>query len=245
MSEISLEKSAFVLVHGAWHGAWCWRRITPLLEAAGHRSIATSCRGVGERADELTPEIGLDTYVSDVIAVIESAGLSDVVLVGHSHGGWIVAGVADRIPERIAKFVFLDANLVGAGSSQFSTLAPELLAARRAAARLSPGGLSMPPPPASAFGITNEADIAWVDSQLTPQPLKTYEDALQLEHPLGNGLPRTYIACVEPPFSAVATAHQWAKAQPDWHYLEIATGHDAMVIAPELLAATLLGIAGS
>lgn len=237
-------KSPFVLVHGAWHGGWCWQRVVPLLEAAGHRTLAVSCRGVGERAAELTPEIGLDSCIADVTSAIEAANLTDVVLVGHSHGGWIIAGVTDRIPQRIAEFVFLDANLVQDGATQFSTLVPELVAARRAAAALSPGGLSMPPPPASAFGITNEADIAWVESQLTPQPLKTYEDALRLEHPLGNGRPKTYVACVEPPFSAVATAHQWARAQPDWHYLEIAAGHDAMVIAPELLATTLLGIAG-
>lgn len=239
------EKSPFVLVHGAWHGAWCWQRVAPLLTAAGHPVLAASCRGVGKRATELTPEIGLDSYISDVISAIDAEDLIDVVLVGHSHGGWIVAGVADRIPERIGKFVFLDANLVGAGTSQFSTLDPELVSARRAAAAQSPGGLSMPPPPARAFGITDEADIAWVDSHLTPQPLKTYEDVLRLEHPLGNGLPRTYVACINPPFGAVASAHRWAQAQPDWNYIEIATGHDAMVIAPALLAATLVGIADS
>jgi pimeloyl-ACP methyl ester carboxylesterase len=236
-------RSPFVLIHGAWHGGWCWQRVAPLLEAAGHPAFPLTCRGVGERAAELTPEIGLESYICDVVSAIEAADISEVILVGHSHGGWIAAGVTDRIPQRIAEMVFLDANLVQAGTTQFSTLAPELVAARRAAAALSPGGLSMPPPAASAFGITIEADIAWVESQLTPQPLKTYEDTLYLDHPLGNGRPRTYIACVEPPFSAVATAHQWAKAQPDWRYLEITTGHDAMVIAPELLAGTLLSIA--
>lgn len=238
------EKSPFVLVHGAWHGAWCWQRLIPLLEAAGHPAIATSCRGVGERAAELTADVGLDSYVSDVTSAIEAAELTDVVLVGHSHGGWVVAGVADRIPGRIGQFVFLDANLVGAGTSQFSTLDPDLVMARRTAAAQSPGGLSMPAPPASAFGITSEADIAWVESHLSPQPLKTYEDVLRLEHPLGNGLPKTYVACVNPAFSAVASAHRWAREQSDWRYIEIATGHDAMVIAPALLAQTLLGIAG-
>ncbi len=139
-------RSPFVLVHGAWHGGWCWQRVVPLLEAAGHPALAPTCRGVGERAAELSPEIGLESYISDVTSAIEAADLTGVVLVGHSHGGWIVAGVVDRIPQRIAELVFLDANLVQAGATQFSTLPAELVAARRAAAAQSPGGLSMPPP---------------------------------------------------------------------------------------------------
>lgn len=237
------EKSPFVLVHGAWHGGWCWQRVVPLLEAAGHPAFAVTCRGVGERAAELTPEIGLESYISDVTAAIEAADLAEVTLVGHSHGGWTIAGVVDRMPQRIARLIFLDANLVQPDTTPFSTLAPEVVAARRAAAAQSPRGLSMPAPSPRAFGIWNEADIAWVESQLTPQPVKTYEDALHLDHPLGNGRPKTYVACVDPPFAGVAPAHLWAKAQPDWRYLEIATGHDAMVISPTLLASTLLGIA--
>lgn len=237
------EKPPFVLVHGAWHGGWCWRRVVPMLEAAGHKAFAPTCRGVGERAGELTAETGLESYIQDIIAVIEAAALTDVILVGHSHGGWIIAGVADRMPGRIARLIFLDANLVRTDTTPFSTLSADVVAARRLAATRSPGGLTMPAPPAGAFGISDPADVAWVEAHLTPQPLKTYEDALRLDHPIGNGSPVSYVACVDPPFEGVAPARERARREPDWSYMEIASGHDAMVIAPGLLAATLLDIA--
>jgi hypothetical protein len=149
----------------------------PLLEAADHRALAVTCRGVGARAGELTAEIGLESYIADVISDIEAADLTGVVLMG-------IPMAAGRSPGRRPNpRARLPRHQSGAGGTiQFSMLPPELVAARRAAAAQSPGELSMPSPPASAFGITNHADIGWVESQLTPQPLKTYVDALRLEH---------------------------------------------------------------
>lgn len=235
----------FVLIHGAWHGAWCWERVAPLLRAAGHEVLAPCCPGVGERAGELDAGLGLERMIADTGEAILAADLRAIVLVGHSFGGWVIAGIADRIGDRIAQLVFLDANLVRDGSCPFDTLSAETVAARRAAAAQGPGGLGMPAPAASAFGISDAADAAWVESRLTPHPLKSYEDRLRLVHPLGNGKPMTYVACMDPPFPAAAPAREWASAQADWNYVEIASGHDAMVIAPDLLARTLMAIASS
>lgn len=238
-----LRKRPFVLIHGAWHGAWCWQRVAPLLQAAGHVVLAPSLAGVGERAPELTEELGLDRMIEDVAADIDASGLTDIVLVGHSFGGWVIAGIADRLPKRIDRLVFLDANLVQDGTSPFDTLSAEVAASRRAAASLSPGGLTMPAPAAGVFGIRDPADASWVESRLTPHPIKTYEDRLHLRHARGNGLPKIHIACMDPPFPAAAAARERAKSESGWGYIEIATGHDAMVTAPELLARTLLDIA--
>lgn len=244
-SRSTLTKPPFVLVHGAWHGAWCWERLVPRLEAAGHGVLTPTCPGMGERAAELDADIGLDAFISDATATIAASGLSDIVLVGHSFGGWVIAGIADRLAERIGRLVFLDANHVADGACPFDTLSPETVAARREAAARSPGGLTMPAPRASAFGIRDPSDAAFVDARLTPHPVRTYEDRLHLVHPLGNGRPKTYIACVDPPFPAAAPARDWARAQSDWDYVEIATGHDAMVIAPDLLGRALLKVAGA
>ena len=112
----------YVLVHGAWHGGWCWRRVAPLLAAAGHRVLVPTLTGLGERAHLLTPETGLSTFARDVMAVIEAEEAEDVVLVGHSFGGVVVSMVADRMAERIARLVYLDATVLRSGESPFSVL---------------------------------------------------------------------------------------------------------------------------
>ena len=105
----------FVLVHGAWHGAWCWRKLLPLLREKGHRAFAVSLTGLGDRAHQLNPDIRLSTHIDDVIAVIESEELTDLILVGHSYGGLLATGVADRLPERIRRLVYLDAIVPHSG----------------------------------------------------------------------------------------------------------------------------------
>src|SRR3954463_3590774 len=93
--------ATFVLVHGAWHGGWCWKKLTPLLCAAGHTIYTPPLTGVGERAHLLTPDIGLDTHITDIVNVLEYEDLREIVLVGHSYGGMVIAGVAERVPHRL------------------------------------------------------------------------------------------------------------------------------------------------
>jgi pimeloyl-ACP methyl ester carboxylesterase len=230
----------FVLVHGAWHGGWCWVRVADRLRAAGHRVFTPTLTGLGDRAHLLSPAVGLDTFIQDVVATLETEELADTILVGHSFGGAPITGAADRAPERIAHLVYLDAMLPQDGQSIFDLVAPEFAAERRKQAQTTSGGLSFPPPPANAFGVESPVDVEWVERQLRPQPLRVYEDRLRLRHNFGNGRRITYIACTEPSYALLLPIHEYARRQAEWQYLELATGHDAMITAPDELTALLL-----
>ena len=235
----------FVLVHGACHGGWCWRDVADRLRASGHRVFTPTCTGLGERAHLMSREITLDTFTQDIAGVIEAEELQDIILVGHSFGGLPVSGVADIMPDRIRHLVFLDALLAQPGRSAFDGLPPEIAAARRKVAEETSGGLSFPAPPPSAFGVTREADAAWVERRLTPHPLGTYTSPLNIRNAPGNELPRTYIACTNPAYTTLDGIKAWVRQQPGWRWAEIATGHDAMVTAPEELTRMLAGVATS
>lgn len=238
-----MTKRTFVLVHGAWHGGWCWARISARLQAAGHRVLTPTLTGHGERAHLLTPEVGLETYIQDIIATLETAGVTGAILVGHSLAGVPITGAADRAPERITHLVYLDAALPQDGESVFSRYAPEIVAERRRLAQETSRGLTLPAPPPESFGVTAQEDAAWLKRHLRPEPFRGFEDRLCLRHPFGNGRKITYIACVKPPYPPAAPAHDHASRQPGWQYLELAAPHDAMVVAPAELADMLLHIA--
>ncbi|GAA1846791.1 alpha/beta fold hydrolase [Pseudonocardia ailaonensis] len=232
----------FVLVHGACHGGWCWRKVAEPLRAAGHRVFTPTLTGLGERAHLLTPETGLATMIADVVAVLECEELTDVVLVGHSFGALPVLGAADRVPERIRRLVILDGLVVEPGTSGFDLIPPEAVARREADARRladqSGHGLAFPAPPARAFGVTDADDVAWVDRRVTGQPLRSYREPLVLRNPLGNGLPTTYVHCTDPVYGALAASLPIVDRM-GWEVRELATGHDLMITAPEATVAEL------
>ena len=227
----------FVLVHGAWHGGWCWRPVARLLRAAGHEVFTPTLTGFGERAHLLSADIGPDTLVQDVVGVLESEELTDVVLVGHSFGALVALAVAERTPERVRRVVLLDGLVVEAGETGFDGLPPQSAAARRAAAEAT-GDIAFPPPGGAAFGLIEPDDIAWVDRRLTPHPLRTYAEPFPLTAPLGGGRPVTYVACTDPAYPAVHSAHAIARRE-GWEFRELATGHDAMISAPAATAELL------
>ena len=233
----------FVLVHGAWHGGWCWARVLPLLRAGGHVAHAVTLTGVGERAHLLSPEIRLDTHVQDVLNLIASEELSDVVLVGHSYGGMVITGVASvlerRRPGMLRHLVYVDAMVPRPGESWSSTHAPEVVAGRASAAERSSGGLSLPPPDAEAFGLEG-ADRAWVNRRQTPQPFAVYRDSLDFDANRVALLPRTFIDCTTPPAANIAGSRARARTEAGWRVVELATGHDPMVSVPTELARILL-----
>jgi pimeloyl-ACP methyl ester carboxylesterase len=220
----------FVLIHGAWHGAWCWQLLTPLLEARGHQVIAPTLAGMGERASELSADITLDTHIDEVVALLDRQRVQNAVLVGHSYAGVVISGVADRVPHRLRRLVFLDAVIVDNGQSLGG---PTLVG----------GKAALPPMPASAFGVTDAVERAWVESNLTPHPANTFSTPLRLTNPLGNGLRCIYVACTRPAMSSVGRYLQFARSRLGWQIEELATGHDAMVTAPSPLADLLMRVA--
>jgi pimeloyl-ACP methyl ester carboxylesterase len=232
----------FVLVHGAWHGGWCWSRVADRLRSAGHRVFTPTQTGLGERKHLLSKDITLDTFTKDIANVIETEELSNLILVGHSFGGLAISGVADTMPERIRHLVYLDSLIVEGGKTPFDGLPPDVVAGRRKAAEETSGGLSLPTPPPAAFGVSDATDTDWVKRRLTPHPLGTYTSPLNIKGPVGNNLPRTYIHCTNPSYAALQASRDWVKAQQGWRWADIATGHDAMVMAPDELSKMLVGV---
>lgn len=227
--------SDVVLVHGAWHGAWCWRRLLPLLQAQGHRVFAVSLTGVGERAHLHAQDITLDTHIQDGVAVIEAEELEGCVLVGHSYAGMVVTGIADRCPGRVGRLVYLDAVVPRPGDA-WSTGHSEAIRSERRA-RIAELGL-LPPPDPAIFGLEG-ADRDWVARHLTPQPGGVYDAPLAFDEARWRRFPRTFVDCTHPALPSMAGMRARVRAMGDWTVVEIATGHDPMVSAPEALAAAL------
>ena len=242
MTATQTSRQTFVLVHGAWHGGWCWSRVADRLRADGHRVFTPTQTGLGERRHLLSKDITLDTFIADVANVIDAEELHDIVLVGHSFGGNAISGVADRMGERIRHLVYLDSLMVEGGKAPFDNLSADVVAARRKAAEESSGGLSLPNPPPLVFGVLDAADAEWVKRRLTPHPLSTYTSKLNIKGPVGNDLPRTYIHCTNPSYAALQASRDWVKAQAGWRWADIATGHDAMVSAPDELSRLLVSV---
>jgi thioesterase domain-containing protein len=234
--------SALVLIHGAWHGAWCWRRVLPGLRAAGHGAHAVTLTGVGERAHLLRPDLRLRDHIADVLGLIDAEELGDdLVLVGHSYGGLVMTGVADALLARGLKprhLVYVDAVTPHPGESWSSQHAPETVRARLEAAAQRPDG-AMPPPDAAVFGLDG-ADRDWVNRRQTPQPAGVYQDRLDFDAARIATLPRTFIDCTAPALPTIAVMRERVRREPGWQVVELATGHDPMISAPEALVKLLL-----
>lgn len=236
----------FLLVHGAWHGAWCWQRVLPALIAAGHRAHAVTLTGVGERAHLLHPGIDLETHISDVMMAMDAEELQQVVLVVHSYAGMLGTAVADRRPGRLQHLVYLDAVLPAPGESWSSTHAPATRQARIADSQADPMRSFAPPDPV-VFGLSGE-DHAWVARRQTPHPGGPYTHALDFDPRRVASVPRTFINCTQPPLATIEVSRRrmldpdfWGGAWlPGSRVLEMQTGHDPMVSDPQGLVQHLL-----
>jgi pimeloyl-ACP methyl ester carboxylesterase len=236
----------FVLVHGAWHGAWVWSRVLPLLRAADHAAHAVTLTGVGERAHLLSREISLQTHISDVVHLIEAEELQDVILVGHSYAGMVVTGVADRLSHRLHHLVYLDASIPKPGEA-WGDKHPEATRSARIAAAAAHPLNALTPPNASIFGLKGE-DADWVNRRQTPHPFAPYTEPLQFDMARLGAMPRTFIDCVNPPLATINTSRERARSSATWsgHWLPksklvvMNTGHDPMVSRPRELADILL-----
>jgi len=221
----------FVLVHGAWHGGWCWKEVADILRAAGHTVTTPTQTGLGERSHLLSGSIGLEMMATDIVNHIVWEGLSDVVLVGHSFAGGVISGVADRIPDQLRHLIYLDSVWLEDGQSVFGLLPDGIVAERERLATDFDGGLSIPPPPADAFGVFDKAAGNALARRLTPHPLSAFKSQLRLINRPTNGILADYIVCTAPIYDPLAPARDAVrKAGLPIH--DLAAPHDAMVTHP-------------
>jgi len=237
---LAQSRKTFVLVHGAWHGGWCWRRVADLLEKKGHKVFAPTLTGVGERSHLMSKEINLDTHITDIVNLIKWEDLRDICLVVHSYGGWPGSGAIEHTLDRIASIVWLDAFKPEDGqrgfdfASEFSRKALLEAVARGEAGR--------PAPKAEAFFV-NEKDRAWVDSKMTSQPNGVALQPIKLTGAREKVAKKTYIRAVKYPQPAFDNALAQCKADKTWRTFEApGSGHDVMVDAPDWLTETLLQV---
>jgi pimeloyl-ACP methyl ester carboxylesterase len=233
-------RKTYVLVHGAWHGGWCWKRVTPLLRAAGHEVYTPTLTGLGERAHLGGMDTNLDVHIQDVLMTIQAEELSDIILVGHSYAGMVVTGVADRIPSLIKHLVYLDAFVPENGKSLVDYVPTESQAGFIKVGRETGYVTSLP---MHLLGVTNPEDMAWVSRRLVKQSFQTFSQPVRLFNVGEPMFPRTYIYCSNPPAGSLDQVANVIKNNPKWTFHEMKTGHDAMITDPEGLTKILLGVA--
>jgi pimeloyl-ACP methyl ester carboxylesterase len=230
--------ATYVLIHGAWHGGWKWRIVAPALRRAGHEVYAPSLTGMGERKHLAHPGINLDTHIQDVVSLIEMEDLNDVLLLGHSYGGMVVTGVADRVTDRIRHLIYLDAFVPENGKCLLDYAVPER------AARMKEEGEKtglVTPPPMSLWGLTKPEHLAFAGPREVMHAYGTMSQRIRIENPEKLArLSKTFIYCSSP---ATGSFDQFAakyRNDPAWRFHELKTGHDAMTLIPDQVIAILL-----
>ncbi|MGF6873438.1 alpha/beta fold hydrolase [Paraburkholderia sp. MM5477-R1] len=229
------KSKTFVLVHGAWYGGWCWKRVATDLRAAGHYVSTPTCPGVGEAKHLLSKDIDLTTHITGITNHIQFEGLSDVILVGSGFSGLIISGVADRIPHTLNKLVYLDGLVVPNGTSAFDAQPAEITKKRLEQVERKGMGIAIPPPPLSSYEFATDEQRAWVGPRLTPHPVGPYMEKFVINNPLGNGVPRIYVDCVATSFAPLAKLKKDIRTQPGWTWKELNARHEVMVTEPHLL----------
>ncbi len=229
--------ATFIVAHGAWSAGWTWKKMRPLMRAAGHELFTPSYTGIGERSHLAHRGIDLNAHIDDILNVLRFEDLNDVVLIGHSYGGMVATGVADRAPERIRHLVYLDAFAPRNGEAAMS-LQPEAVRLRMAdAVRTSGDGWRVPPNPMPPD--TSEADVAWAMPKRVMQPVKTFQQPIELTGAVEK-LPRSYIYCTRSgPGDVFRQFAQRAKTEPGWRYVEMDASHNPHITCPESLMAGL------
>lgn len=236
------DRPMLVLVHGAWHGAWCWERVLPLLQEDGWKAVALTLPGLAEDHGELSTAIDLEAHVAAVVQAADRLGVP-VALVGHSYGGFVVTGAADRLAPsgRLRSVVYLDAFVPRNGEKTADYMAPEARAALQAA--FARGDAAYKPPPVRFFGVQEPADAAWAQARVSPQPAGTYLQPLKLSGELPATVKKDYIACQSPRLPVFDETKVRIRNDPRWTYRELQTGHDAMIITPRELASMIGAVA--
>ena len=230
--------ATFVLVHGAWHGGWCWARTAAALRGLGHDVHAPTLTGLGERSHLLTAQIDPDAHVLDIVNVLRWRDLSDAILVGHSYGGLVVTGVAGQVPERLRTLVYLDAFVPEAsGEAVLARASPARMAGFRR--QIEAGAIGLEPDAAVDSWTDDPATKAWLLSLCTPHPKGCFERGVTLTGREGEVRHRHFILAARNDPSPFRAEYDRVRGRAGWTSETIPTLHDAMVEAPRDLAARL------
>jgi pimeloyl-ACP methyl ester carboxylesterase len=232
--------ATFILVHGAWQGGWAWDRVVPLLRAQGHDVQAPTLTGVGDRAHLISPRVGLDTHIDDVVATIRSQRLTDIILVGHSYAGQVISGVASALPAALARLVYVDAFVPNDGESA-TEQQPEAIAHHYAESVQERGfGWLLPTRNLEVLGVSDPVDVEWLTTLMVPHPYKGFNDPVRVTTQ-ALAIPSTFIESVDW-MRVFKSARERAQSR-GWPVHELQTGHQSMTTAPRELAELLDRIA--
>jgi pimeloyl-ACP methyl ester carboxylesterase len=228
--------ATIVVAHGAWSAGWSWRKMRPLLADRGHDLRTPTYTGLGERAHLASPSVDLETHIADVLGVIETEGLEQIVLVGHSYGGVVATGVADRMAERVAQLIYLDAFVPRDGECAFDLHTPDVRARFEASIERDGDGWKLPPNPLPPD--TSPEDEQWIMTRRHSQPAECFRQKLRLEG-RASALPTSYVYCTRvPPGDPFSRSAQHAR-DSGWRYVELDASHSPHITAPEALAEVL------
>jgi pimeloyl-ACP methyl ester carboxylesterase len=244
----NMKPRIFVLVHPAWHGAWFWKKVVARLRQ--HAVFTPTLTGLGERSHLARPDIGLDTHVTDVVNVLTYEDLRDAVLVGHSSSGAVITGVADRVPERIARVIYLDAFVPDDGQAVLDLITPERRQMMEALVKAEGDGwlLKRFAPPSwetivrEMWGVTDQDDVRWMLERLGPTPFGHLKDPVRRTNPAAEKLSRAYIRCRQFPNQRFDQHAGMAQRSPLWRYRELPAPHHAAVTMPDAVADLVLEV---
>jgi pimeloyl-ACP methyl ester carboxylesterase len=239
-AQVPDERKTFVLVHGASAGGWCWRRVADLLEAEGHKVFTPTLTGLGNRSHLMSGQITLDTHITDVANVLRWERLENVLLCGHSYGGWIISGVAERAEGKISSIVYLDAFMPEDGQRVLDTNSDRARAEIAEAVRTA--AVSRPPPDATVWAV-NEKDRAWFNEMATPQPVGVAFQPLRLTGARERVPKKTYVRALGYASANFDRFYAAKKSDPSWRTYEVDCGHEVMIDAPERCAEILIEVA--
>ncbi|HYZ72542.1 MAG TPA: alpha/beta fold hydrolase [Chthoniobacterales bacterium] len=232
-------KITYILVHGAWHGSWCWKRVRAVLQSAGHKVFTPTLTGLAERSHLNSSFVDLSIHIADIVNLIKWEELSDVILCGHSYAGCVITGAANQIPERIRALVFLDAFVIENGEAFMDIVPPEIARAIRDQAKTTGEGWKSNPIPAHLLGVRDAHDAAWVDRQCTPQAIGTFEERITLTGNLEQIQDIAYLFPTER-HPNLLISHERAKAK-GWKIRTVGnSGHELMIDQPQEVAEFLL-----
>lgn len=187
----------YVLVHGSCHGGWCWKKVTPLLIKDDHSVYTPTLTGLGERSHLVNRDIGLYTDILDITQLLEYEDLYEVILVGHSYGGMVIGGMAEKVPKRIRYLVYLDAYILKDNKSAFDLIPGlETIYKKMALSEQGKEWLVASYEP-KEFGVTNSSDIKWMSTRLTPMPWHTHDQRIRINNPEVKKIPKSFICCSE------------------------------------------------